>query len=103
QDQGRLIASVQLPDSSSLERTRAVLAQVDQIIRDTPGVAHTITIAGISFVQQASSSNFGSLFIILDPFAQRQRPELRHEAIMARLRRTWAREVKDAQVVVFST
>jgi multidrug efflux pump len=101
QDMGRCLGSIQLPDSSSLERTKTAMLKVEKIARETPGVAHTIAICGISFVQQANGPNFGSLFIILDPFAERQRPELKDEAIMARLRRRWASEVKDAQAVVF--
>src|SRR5262249_4287537 len=60
QDQGRLIMSVQLPDSASLDRSKEVLARVEKIARGVPGVAHTITIAGLSFVEQANGSNFGS-------------------------------------------
>jgi multidrug efflux pump len=101
QDMGRCIGSIQLPDSSSLERTRAAMARVDKIVRETPGVAHTITVCGMSFVQQANSSNFGSLFVILKPFAERRRPELKDEAIMESLRQRWAQEVKDAQAVIF--
>ena len=55
QDQGRLIVSMQLPDSASLTRTKEVLAEVEKIARDTPGVAHTTTVAGLSFLQQANS------------------------------------------------
>ena len=76
QDQGRLIVNVQLPDSSSLERTKEVVAQVDAICRETPGVRHTVAFAGMSFVLQASSPNFASMFIVLDPFDERQKPEL---------------------------
>jgi multidrug efflux pump len=101
QDQGRIIAGVQLPDSASLQRTRAALEQVDKIARDMPGVAHTLTVAGFSFVQQATGSNFGSMFITLDPFEKRRDPKLTDEAIMAQLRPRWAREVKDAQVLAF--
>jgi multidrug efflux pump len=101
QDMGRCLAGVQLPDSASLERTKEVMAQVEKIARETPGVDHTIAICGMSFVQQANGPNFGSLFIVLKPFAERQKPELKDEAIMARLRRRWAREVIDAQTVVF--
>jgi multidrug efflux pump len=101
QDQGRLIVNVQLPDSASLQRTQATLDQLQRITRETPGVAHVITVAGMSFVQQANSSNFGSMFVILDPFEERRSPERRDTAVMARLRRSWAREVKDAQVIAF--
>src|SRR5258707_8086812 len=98
---GRCLAGVQLPDSASLARTSEVMARVESIARETPGVDHTIAICGTSFVQQANGPNFGSLFIVLKPFDERQRPELKDEAIMARLRQRWSREVKDAQTVVF--
>src|SRR5947209_4777660 len=42
QDKGRLIVNVQLPDSAALERTAAVMAKVQTIAGETPGVAHTI-------------------------------------------------------------
>ena len=38
EDQGYLLASVQLPDGASLERTQKVLDQVTEIARKTPGV-----------------------------------------------------------------
>jgi multidrug efflux pump len=101
QDQGRLIINIQLPDAASLQRTQAAMAQVEAITRHTPGVDHTVGIAGMSFVLGANSSNFGSMFVILKPFEQRRTPELHANAIMARLRRQWAKQVKDAQVMVF--
>jgi multidrug efflux pump len=101
QDQGRLIISVQLPDSASLPRTRDTLALVEQIAHETPGVAHTVTIAGMSFVLGANASNFGSMFVVLEPFEKRQTAELSANGIMARMRREFARRVKDGVVVVF--
>jgi multidrug efflux pump len=101
QDQGRLIVNVQLPDSSSLERTRKAVALVEQIAHETKGVAHTVTFSGMSFLLQANSPNFASIFIVLDPFPERQSPGLRDTAIMARLQREWTRRVQDAKVTVF--
>jgi multidrug efflux pump len=100
QDMGRIMVSVQLPDSAGLERTKEVMTEVDDIIRKVPGVAHTISLGGISFVEQANGSNFGSFFVILKPFAERQDRELRAEAIMARLRKDFPTKVKNARVVV---
>jgi multidrug efflux pump len=100
QDQGRLIVNVQLPDSTSLQYTEKIVAQVDDIARHTEGVAHTVCMKGLSFLLQANSSNFGSMFIVLDPFDKRQRPGLRDTAIMARLRKAWAEKVPDAVVTV---
>ena len=92
QDQGRLIANIQLPDSASLQRTEAVVAKIQKIARGDPddrehypgipGIAHTVAFAGSSFLLQANSSNFASMFIVLAPFDERQRPDLRDTAIM---------------------
>ncbi len=101
QDQGRLIINVQLPDSTSVQRTRELMEQTAQIAHKTPGVAHTVTISGLSFLLSANSSNFGSLLVILDPFENRREPALQAEAIMARLRRAYSKQVKDASVTVF--
>ena len=101
QDQGRLIVNVQLPDSASLQRTQDVMAQVEAIAREAPGVAHTIGISGLSFVMSGNASNFGSMFVILDPFEARRVPDLRDTAIMEHLRREWSRQIKDASVTVY--
>jgi multidrug efflux pump len=101
QDQGRVIVNIQLPDSASLERTSATLALAEEIAHDTPGVAHTVTVAGMSLVGSVNSSNFGTVFIILDPFDKRRRPELRADAIMAHLRREYGRRIKDGVATVF--
>jgi len=101
QDQGRLIVNIQLPDSASLQRTMDVVAQVDAIARRDPGVAHSVGIAGLSFLLSADSCNFASMFLVLKPFDERQSRDLRDTAIMARLRRAWAEQVPDAQVTVY--
>jgi multidrug efflux pump len=111
QDQGRLIVNIQLPDSASLQRTQDAVALVDKIARGdkndrenfpgVPGIAHTVANAGNSFLLGAPSTNFASMFIVLDPFDKRRKPELRDTAIMAELRKRWAAQAKDAQVTVF--
>ena len=78
QDQGHVIVNVQLPDAASLERTQAIVAKIDKIACETPGVAHTVSVSGLSFLQQATSPNFASMFIVLDSFDKRQRPIARH-------------------------
>jgi len=101
QDQGRVIAAVQLPDSAALWRTQETVAKAEQIARKTAGVAHTIAISGASFVQQAYGSNLGTMFIVLDPFEKRQTPDLSANAIMARLRKAWQPQIKDGTVQVY--
>src|SRR5262249_38707834 len=101
QDKGYLVANIQLPDSSSLERTVEVTDAVEKIALETPGVAHTVAVPGTSFVLNANSSNYGNIFVILKPFDDRRGPALTGEAIAGRIRARLAREVPEARVLVF--
>ncbi len=72
EDQGYLLASIQLPDGASLERTRKVLDEVAQIARKTPGVQQVVTIAGLSALDNnATLANGGVAYIILKPWSER--------------------------------
>jgi multidrug efflux pump subunit AcrB len=101
QDKGYLLANIQLPDSASLERTTEVSQAVEKIALETRGVSHTVSIPGQSFVLNALSSNYGSMFIILKPFQERRSSELSGEAILARLRTRMQKEISEARVLVF--
>jgi multidrug efflux pump subunit AcrB len=101
QDQGYLLVNVQLPDSASLERTVKVMDRVDTIAREIPGVGHTLAISGQSFLLSANSSNFGSTFVILKPFDQRESHEEYDAVIAQKLRARYNAEIPDAVVSVF--
>jgi multidrug efflux pump len=114
QDKGYLLVDVRLPDSSSLERTQEVMAQIEQIARGhgsgkeahgqqggIHGIAHTIAISGQSFVQNAIGSNYGSIYVILDDFHHRHGSDMSADAIAATLRNACYREVQEASVAVF--
>ncbi|WP_027556781.1 efflux RND transporter permease subunit [Bradyrhizobium sp. Cp5.3] len=76
EDQGYLIAAVQLPDGASLERTQTVLDKASEIIRQTPGVQQVITIAGISALDNSASlANAGVAYIILKDWEARGKGE----------------------------
>jgi multidrug efflux pump len=101
QDKGYLIVNIQLPDSASLERTVEVADAVEKIALQTPGVAHTVAVPGLSFVLNANSSNYGNMFVMLEPFPQRRDRSLTGAAIARRLRERVQREVPQARVLVF--
>jgi hydrophobic/amphiphilic exporter-1 (mainly G- bacteria), HAE1 family len=72
EDQGYLLASVQLPDGASLGRTQKVLDEVARIARRTPGVQQVVTIAGVSALDNnATLANGGVAYIILKPWRAR--------------------------------
>jgi HAE1 family hydrophobic/amphiphilic exporter-1 len=76
EDQGYLLASVQLPDGASLERTQKVMAEVTEIARRTPGVREVVTIAGLSALDNSSPlANAGVAYIILNDWSERGKGE----------------------------
>jgi multidrug efflux pump subunit AcrB len=101
QDKGYVLANIQLPDSASLERTVEATAAVEKIALETPGVDHTLAIPGTSFVLNANSSNYGSMFITFKPFHERRAADQSGEAILGKLRARLQREVPEARVLVF--
>jgi len=101
QDQGWLLVNVQLPDSSSVQRTREIMSRVEKMARGVPGVSDTVAISGMSVLLTANSANFGSMFVVLKPFDERKGADLHAEAIMAQLRGLYAREIQGAVISVF--
>jgi hydrophobic/amphiphilic exporter-1 (mainly G- bacteria), HAE1 family len=72
EDQGYMLAAVQLPDGAALERTQTVLDQVSAIAHKTPGVAQVVTIAGTSVLDNSATlANAGVAYIILKPWSER--------------------------------
>jgi multidrug efflux pump len=101
QDQGYLLVNVQLPDSASVQRTQAIMLHIDKIARSTPGVAHTVGVSGQSFLLGTNGSNLGSMFVVLDPFDQRETRERYDAAIAEKIQRQCAEEIEGAVVSVF--
>src|SRR3954465_8221411 len=72
EDQGYLLAAVQLPDGASLGRTQTVMDKVQEIAGQTPGVEQIMTIAGISALDNSSSlANAGVAYLILTEWSAR--------------------------------
>jgi HAE1 family hydrophobic/amphiphilic exporter-1 len=72
EDQGYLLAAVQLPDGASLDRTQRVMDRVSQISSKTPGVAHVLGISGISALDNSASlANAGVAYLVLKDWSER--------------------------------
>jgi multidrug efflux pump len=71
EDQGEVVASIQLPPGATTGRTRAVMEQVEQIVGKDPAVANVFTIGGFSF--SGHGENVGMAFIHLKDWSDRSR------------------------------
>ncbi len=101
QDMGFLMASVQLPDTASIERTERVMKKLQQMTLEHPAVLHATYISGQSFVLNAAASNFGSMFVGLKVYAERRDPSRSSDAVAQYLRQRIEEEIPEAQVAVF--
>ncbi len=109
QDKGYLLLNVQLPDASSVQRTMAVMAQLDLLVRGDKydrehypgieGVKHTVSISGQSLLLGANAPNFGSMNVMLKPFEERR--GLTADQIGDRIRNLCRQKISDAMVTVF--
>ncbi len=101
QDKGYLLVNVRLPDAASVQRTERVMEAIERMAHKVPGVKHTVAIAGQSILLNANAPNFGALYVMLDDFPSRLRPDLSGDAIATRLQRELQAEVGDGLVNVF--
>jgi len=100
QDKQYLVAIAQLPDASSLDRTEAVVKQMESIALQVPGVANTVAFPGLSVSGFANSPNSAIVFTPLDAFADRKDPSKSAMAIAAQLNQRFA-AIDEAFVAVF--
>jgi multidrug efflux pump subunit AcrB len=101
QDKGYLLVNVQLPDSSSVERTHDVMSRIEQIAGRTAGVRHTVAIAGQSILLNANAPNFGAMYVMLDDFSGRLAPDRSADAIAGRIQAACEEQIRDGIVNVF--
>jgi multidrug efflux pump len=101
QDKGYLLVNVQLPDAASVKRTMDVVQRIEEIALKTKGVKHSVAISGQSILLGANASNFGALYLMLDPFEERTAPGLSGEAIAVALQERFDKEVPAAVVNIF--
>ncbi|MEM1013290.1 MAG: multidrug efflux RND transporter permease subunit [Planctomycetota bacterium] len=75
EDQGYLMAGVVLPDAASRERTRAVTAEVDQMVGETEGIKSFIQINGYSLIDGVANPNVASYIMTLEHWDDRDRTQ----------------------------
>ncbi len=101
EDQGYLMVDVQLPDGASLQRTENVTKQVVDLTSKTPGVEDVVIVNGYSILNGATSSNAALVIATMKNWEDRQAPDLRINAILAKF---WAEfsTIPGANIIAFN-
>jgi multidrug efflux pump subunit AcrB len=76
------------------------MKHIDEMVRKTPGVEHTISIPGYSILTSNNISNAGGMFVILAPFEDRIHHGLGAPVVATKLREQF-QHVQEAVVVAF--
>jgi HAE1 family hydrophobic/amphiphilic exporter-1 len=87
EDQGYLYLNVQLPNASSLQRTKEVAAKVEDVIAHTPGVKYSTTVLGFSLLSFVRTSYNAFAWVTLKDWSERKDPAEQLQAIKAHLNR----------------
>ncbi len=95
EDQGYLLANVQLPPGASTGRTLSVMEQAEQYFMKEPGVAGIVSVIGYSF--SGNGQNGGLLFVPLKDWKERTTPEV-SSAGMAQKAMSLMMTIRDAIV-----
>lgn len=99
EDKGLLMVNVQLPDASSITRTKDAMDKVANILAEDPVVETVTSITGFSILTGAMSSNAGSAFVVLKHWDERMEPEDIVFALAQRINAAAFRAVPEARVV----
>ncbi|MEK4035454.1 efflux RND transporter permease subunit [Methylocystis sp. IM2] len=99
QDIGYQAIVVMLPPGSSLERTDAVVRQVNEIALKTPGVKHTSPTTGFDVTTNTVAPNVGTIFTSLPSLYGEHEAGVNAAAMLPRLRKRLA-GIKDAVIIV---
>jgi len=87
EDQGAVFGEIQLPEGASVNRTAAVTKRVEEIARNTPGIASVTSVVGYSLIDGLTKSNSALLILALNPFDERKTAPESANGIIAGLMR----------------
>lgn len=101
EDGGRLYLTYQLPDAASTTQSVEVMKKLMKIVASTPGILHYTASSGYNILNGGATSNAGSMFCMLTPWAERTTKETMVPGIINVLRKRIAQAgIKNANVVV---
>ena len=100
QDKGYLISFAQLPPGATLERTESVLREMAETAKATEGVGNAVQFPGLSINGFINTPSAGIVFVVLDEFKDRTKPELNGFAIAKQLQGKF-NQIDDAFIAIF--
>ncbi len=99
EDKGTVFCDVTLPPGATLPRTRAVLNELEALIKDHPAIAHILAVPGRSLTS-GEGENLGMMILSLKPWGERSAGDAQIANVQREIIRR-CRSIADASVNVF--
>ncbi|MEN6625800.1 MAG: multidrug efflux RND transporter permease subunit [Candidatus Sumerlaeia bacterium] len=100
EDQGLIMANIQLPEGAAQDRSDTVVRRLEEKILKIEGIKYVNSMIGYSLSSGINASNLSSFMITLAPWDERKTPETSLGGIMAQVGKIF-KEEKAAQVFPF--
>ena len=100
EDKGVIFCNIELPSGASLERTRAVLEQVQEISKKVPGINTCMMVSGFSLLS-GGGENVGLCILQLEDWEKRKTPELQLNHIKNTVQGMLS-QIPDANIMCFA-
>jgi len=98
EDQGYLYVSMNLPGAASLQRSDAVMAKVESIIKQFEEIEYVSTVSGYNLLSASMSTNWGMGFLTLRDWKERDVTALE---LAKKLNAAFYMNIPEAQVFAF--
>ncbi len=102
EDQGYFIASVAMPEGTSLNRTEDTMNRLSEEVLKMDGVENVMTVFGYDITTSAAKSSAGTLFISLRDWKEREADDMGVNAFIGKIFRMGAMNYPEATVIAFN-
>jgi HAE1 family hydrophobic/amphiphilic exporter-1 len=99
EDLGFVVVAAQLPDGASLQRSKAVIDRVSDLVGEVDGVRNVVSLAGFS-VLVGNGTSYANAWVVLDPWDERARTGRTVDTIIADINAR-VQSIQEATFLVF--
>lgn len=101
EDQGYVLAVVNMPEGSNLTRTERVSSETSAIAQRNPAVDKFVELAGFSFIDSLNRTNQGTNFVVLKDWDERTKPDEHADAVLRELSQEYS-QIPNALILMFN-
>ncbi|MEO8721193.1 MAG: multidrug efflux RND transporter permease subunit [Ginsengibacter sp.] len=98
EDEGTLLATYEMPEATSTERSFVMLKEIVARIKSIPEVSVVGGLAGFNIIQGSNKSNVGTMWIMLKPWDQRKGKDQDEISVMKKIQQKTA-DIKEARIM----